>query len=99
MAEIGPRTTGWTATDFRTPDPLASWRGRLVRSALDLLIAIDATDLALVAITGGVDLGVLTLHEPAKPVFVLRISQYLNANPSIRKFVIVVKVYSRADPC
>lgn len=44
---------------------------RLILPAFDLLLAGYAAGLALILITGGLDLGVVRLHEPAKPVFVL----------------------------
>jgi hypothetical protein len=44
---------------------------RLILPAFDLLLAGYAAVLALILITGGLDLGVVRLHEPAKPVFVL----------------------------
>ncbi|MBI2189777.1 MAG: hypothetical protein HYU37_22075 [Acidobacteria bacterium] len=45
--------------------------GRMVLPAFDLLLAVYVAALALILLTGGVDLGVLRLHEPAKPVFAL----------------------------
>lgn len=71
MAEIGPRTTEWTATEPRSHEPLSTWLSRLFRSGLDVLITLYAAALLLVAVTGGVDLGVVTLHEAAKPLFIL----------------------------
>lgn len=71
MAEIGPRTTGWTSTELRSHEPLSTWLSRLFRSGLDVLITIYAAALLVVAITGGVNLGVVTLHEAAKPLFIL----------------------------
>ncbi|MBI3261597.1 MAG: hypothetical protein HYZ58_00425 [Acidobacteria bacterium] len=40
---------------------------------LDLVIAIYALALAVIMVTGGVDLGVMSLHEAAKPILILAI--------------------------
>lgn len=45
--------------------------GRVALPLLDLLLAAYVVALALILATGGLDLWVLHLHEPAKPVFVL----------------------------
>lgn len=57
MAEV-VRPTSWAAT-------------RLLLPAFDLLLAAYAAGLALILMTGGMDLGIVRLHDPAKPVFAL----------------------------
>lgn len=45
--------------------------GRLLLPALDLLLVAYTAGLALILLTGGLELGVLRMHEPAKPLFAL----------------------------
>ena len=44
---------------------------RVAASGLDVLIAAYLVGLSLILVIGGVDLGVLQVHEPAKPVLIL----------------------------
>src|SRR5687768_10714737 len=78
MPEIGPPPADWTASLLNWGDPvvrrydgLARHIPGVTRSGIDLLIAIYAIGLCVIAVTGGVDLGVLRAHEPAKPLVVL----------------------------
>jgi hypothetical protein len=78
MSEIGSHATGWTApllnwsqAVLRSHERLGFDLPRLFRSGLDLLVTIYALGLGLIALTGGVDLGVVRMHEAAKPLFVL----------------------------
>jgi len=45
--------------------------GRLALPVIDLLLVVYGVALALILSTGGFDLWILRLHEPAKPVFAL----------------------------
>lgn len=78
MDELGPRPASWPPTLPRldlaglpSHERLSYWLHGLFRSGLDLLIAIYVLGLCLVAATGGADLGVVSVHEAAKPLFVL----------------------------
>lgn len=70
MAEVAHRSS-WAAA--APPEALRLRLSRLLLPALDLLLVAYAAALTLILLTGGFDLGVLRLHEPAKPVFVLLI--------------------------
>lgn len=60
------------------PEPGAEkrigWSGRRTMTVVfDVLIAIYALELVVICVTGGVDLGVVSLNEAAKPILVLLI--------------------------
>lgn len=67
MPEVAP------SHSWATPqqDGLAARLGRLLLPAFDLLLAAYVAGLALILATGGIDLWLIRLHEPAKPVFAL----------------------------
>jgi hypothetical protein len=77
MAESPPPAQGWPARLFpyhpslRGPDGLGRQLASVARSGIDLLIAIYGLGLSVIAVTGGMDLGVVHAHEPAKPLVVL----------------------------
>ncbi|MBI3048835.1 MAG: hypothetical protein HYY76_11070 [Acidobacteria bacterium] len=68
MAEVA-RPSSWAAAAQR--EALLPRLVHLLPSALDAVIAAYAAALAVILATGGIDVGLLRLHEPAKPVFVL----------------------------
>jgi len=78
MSEIGPHATDWTASPLNWSQTvlsrhvrLPSHLPRLFRSGLDVVITLYVVGLCLIGLTGGVDLGVVRMHEAAKPLLVL----------------------------
>lgn len=78
MSEIGLPATSWTTPRLnsrhavlRSYERLSSHLPRLFRSGLDLLITIYTLGLCLIAVTGGVALGVVQVHGAAKPILML----------------------------
>lgn len=78
MPEMGPSPAGWAASLLTWGDPVlrrydgvARHLPGVARSGIDLLIAVYAIGLCVIAVTGGVDFGVLRANEPAKPLVVL----------------------------
>ena len=71
MADEAPGTSDRSAAEAHREKFFPSGVLRLAVSGLDLLIAAYAVGLALLALTGGVDLGVVSIHGAAKPVLVL----------------------------
>lgn len=62
--------------------------GQSVAFVLDLLIATYALGLAVILVTGGVDLGVVSLNQPAKPILVLLIVVPLRVTLSERSWLL-----------
>ncbi|CAN5559771.1 hypothetical protein BH23ACI1_BH23ACI1_17910 [soil metagenome] len=71
MAVIRDRAPLGARTRCDPDSPPHSRFPGLVRSGLDLLIVTYVAALGVLAMTGGIDLGIVTLHEAAKPLFVL----------------------------
>ena len=71
MAEAGPGTSDRSAAKGHREQFFPSGFLRLAVSGLDLLIAVYVVALALIALTGGVDLGVVSVTGAAKPLLVL----------------------------
>ena len=78
MSEIGAPATSWTTprlnsrhAALRSYERLSSHLPRLFRSGLDLLITIYVLGLCHIAVTGGVELGVVQVHGAAKPILML----------------------------
>lgn len=80
MAQVGP-ATDWTAapTDLASGSeapPGTSSSGlvtRLIASGLDVSITLYAAGLALIAVTGGVDLGMVSFRDAGRPVLALTV--------------------------
>jgi hypothetical protein len=73
MAEAASTTGAWT-TDVSSTTTAAHGRrslGYFFRSVLDLLIGLYTAGLALIALFGGGDLGVVSFHRAEKPVLAL----------------------------
>lgn len=68
MAEVA-RTTTWAAPARR--EPIVSRLVRHLRSTLDLVIAAYFLGLVLIAVTGGLQLGLLSVRDPGRPVLAL----------------------------
>lgn len=64
--------------------PVRSW----VASVLDVVIATYALALALVFVTGGVELGIIRLNEPAKPILILVLLIPLRASLGHRSWLL-----------
>jgi Mannosyltransferase (PIG-V) len=74
VPELAPRTIAQPTADARSTDPISLIGVRiapLLLFALDLLIAVYACGLALIALVGGADLGILSFHQAEKPVLAL----------------------------
>ena len=71
MADEAPGASKQSAPQGHREEPLPSGLLRLAVSGLDLLIAAYAVGLSLLALTGGVDLGVVSIHGAAKPLLML----------------------------
>lgn len=76
MPELAPRAIPQTAADARSADPISTISSRipaLCLSVLDLLIAVYACGLALIALVGGSDFGILSFHQAEKPILALMV--------------------------
>ncbi len=77
MAEIGSSTSlpaiprAWSRAPLPSRQRLSFRFHGLLRSGLDLLITAYGLGLCLIAVTGGAELGVVSVHGAAKPLFVL----------------------------
>jgi mannosyltransferase PIG-V len=76
VPELVPRTIVGVAPDARSNEPVSATGDRvalLIRSMLDLLIAVYACGLASIAIVGGAELRLLSFHQPEKPILALMV--------------------------
>ena len=71
MADEAPGTSDRSTAEGHREEPPPSGLLGLAVSGLDLLIVTYVVGLSLIALTGGVDLGVVSVHGAAKPLLVL----------------------------
>ena len=75
VSEVASRPIAYTAADADSNDRASPMCGRVplpvLRSVLDVLIAVYSCGLASIVLVGGAELGVLSFHQPEKPILAL----------------------------